>query len=87
LNSSMVNKIAKAKQYAERPDRVSFTNFEVDFDGDNDVHRVTFADNTWRCNCDFFGTWKICSHTMAIERILGPMLKVQQSIPELATTA
>lgn len=84
MNSSMVNKIAKAKQYAERPDRVSFNSFEVDFDGDNGIHRVTFAGGSWRCNCDFFGAWQICSHSMAIERILGPMLKLQQSIPELA---
>jgi hypothetical protein len=84
LNSSMVNKIVKAKQYAERPERVSFRTFEVDFEGDNDLHKVSFAEDTWRCNCDFFSAWQICSHTMAIEHMLGSMLKVQQSIPELA---
>ena len=84
MNSSMVNKIVKAKQYAERPERVTFRGFEADFDGDNDAHKVSFAEDSWRCNCDFFGAWQICSHTMAIERILGPMVKVQQSIPELA---
>jgi hypothetical protein len=85
LNSSMVNKIAKAKEYAARPDRVSFRGFEIDFDGDNAIHRISFSDNTWRCDCDFFGAWQICSHTMAVERILGPMLKVQQSVPEPAS--
>jgi len=85
LNSSMVNKIVKAKQYAEHPERVTFRSFEIDFDGDNDVHRVSFSGEHWHCNCDFFGAWQICSHTMAMERILNPMLKVKQTMPEMAT--
>jgi len=78
----MVNKIVKAKQYAESPERVTFREFKVRFDGDNDAHDVSFEGETWQCSCDFFSTWRICSHTMAIERILGPMLNVKQSIPE-----
>jgi hypothetical protein len=85
LNSSMVNKIVKAKQYAERPDRASFQSLEVDFDGDNGIHRVSFHEGVWHCECDFFATWQICCHTMAMERILDPMVKVKQSLPEMAT--
>ena len=84
MNSSMVNKIAKAKQYAERPDRAVFHDLRVSFEGDNDTHEVTFREGNWHCGCDFFASWKICCHTMAMERILEPMLKVKQSIPEPA---
>jgi len=84
LNSSMVNKIAKAKQYAERPERATFHELRVSFEGDNDTHEVTFRDGAWHCGCDFFASWQICCHTMAMERILDPMLKVKQSIPEPA---
>jgi hypothetical protein len=84
LNSSMVNKIVKAKQYAERPERATFTSLEVDFDGDNGIHHVSFSGESWHCNCDFFAAWQICCHTMAMERILDPMVKVKQSLPELA---
>ncbi len=84
MNSSMVNKIVKAKQYAERPERATFTSLEVDFDGDNGTHHVSFNGESWRCNCDFFGAWQICCHTMAMERILDPMVKVKQNLPELA---
>lgn len=81
----MVNKIVKAKQYAENPGRATFQNLKVSFAGDNDTHEVRFHDGVWDCSCDFFSTWQICCHTMAMERILEPMLKVKQSIPELAT--
>lgn len=84
MNSSMVNKIAKAKQYAERPERVTFHELKVSFEGDNGPHEVRFSDGEWHCACDFFATWQICCHTMAMERILEPMIKVKQSIPELA---
>ena len=84
MNSSMVNKIVKAKQYSENPERATFRTFEVDFEGDNGVHRVSFKDDSWHCNCDFFGAWQICCHTMAMDRILGSMVKVKQSLPELA---
>ena len=84
MNSSMVNKIVKAKQYAERPERATVLSLEVDFEGDNDTHRVSFKDGKWYCPCDFFATWQICCHTMAMERILEPMIKAKQTIPELA---
>jgi hypothetical protein len=85
LNSSLVNKIAKAKHYAERPDRATFHEFKVSFEGDNDKHDVSFNEGAWHCTCDFFGAWQICCHTMAMERILEPMVKVKQSLPELAS--
>jgi len=84
LNSSLVNKIVKAKQYAESPQRATFREFEVTFEGDNDSHKVGYRNGQWNCSCDFFSSWQICCHTMAMERILDPMIKVKQSIPEAA---
>jgi hypothetical protein len=80
----MVNKIVKAKQYAENPERATFHELRVSFEGDNDKHEVRFQEGVWHCSCDFFSTWQICCHTMAMERILEPMVKVKQSLPELA---
>jgi hypothetical protein len=80
----MVNKIVKAKQYAENPERATFHEFTVSFEGDNDRHEVRFREGAWQCSCDFFSTWQICCHTMAMERLLEPMIKVKQSLPELA---
>lgn len=74
MNSSLIGKIEKAKRYAEERHRLRFTRLNVDFQGENDCHTVEFADGTWRCSCDFFAGRGLCSHTMALERILEGML-------------
>ena len=57
MNSSMINKIAKAKRYAEEPERIQFTSFEANFQGENDVHTTRYADGEWQCTCRFFHDW------------------------------
>ena len=74
MNSSMVNKIAKAKRYAEEPERIQFTRFEAMFQGENDVHTTTYDSGDWQCTCRFFHDWGDCCHTMAMEQILRGML-------------
>lgn len=71
MNSSMINKIAKAKRYAEEPERIQFTRFEATFRGENDVHTTYYNNGEWNCTCRFFHDWGDCSHTMAMQRILG----------------
>ena len=46
------------------------------FDGDNNPHSVEFSGGMWKCDCDFFLRRGVCSHTMALERILERMLPV-----------
>jgi hypothetical protein len=71
----MIGKIEKARRYVdEREDRIQFKSFAVTFDGDNSTHTVVFSDNTWNCDCDFFQTRHVCSHTIALERILQGMI-------------
>jgi hypothetical protein len=74
VNSSVIGKIEKAKRYAQERNRMRFTGFSVDFHGENDDHKVSFAEEQWRCSCDFFATYKACAHTMALERVLEGML-------------
>jgi len=74
VNSSLISKIDKAKRYEQEPDRVKFHSLDVTFNGENDVHQVSLSENTWRCNCGFFPRNGTCSHVMAMQRILSPML-------------
>ncbi len=75
MNSSLIGKIEKSKRYAaERDRRVRFSSFAVSVHGENDAHQVRLEDNKLTCACDFYTGWGVCSHTMALERILGPML-------------
>ena len=71
MNSSMISKIAKAKRYAEEPERIQFTRFEATFRGENDIHTTIFDNGEWNCTCRFFNDWGDCSHTMAMQRVLG----------------
>lgn len=76
MESAMIGKIEKAKRYAEeREERITFDAFSVTFKGENSDHTITFEHGKFHCTCHFFQSHSVCSHTMAMERILGKMLK------------
>lgn len=75
MNSSLIGKVEKAHRYAdERSRRIEFDGFAVRVHGDNGEHEVRLDKDIWSCNCDFFQSRQVCSHTMAIERVLDGML-------------
>jgi hypothetical protein len=74
MQSSLIGKIEKAKRYAQETDRVTFSEFEVKFHGENNDYDTGYKDGEWYCSCSFFAGWGLCSHTMAMERILTNML-------------
>ena len=73
----MVSKIEKARRYAQETERVRFRQFELVFEGDHNIYTVRYDEGTWECGCNFFARRGICSHTMAMERILDGMLAGQ----------
>ena len=77
MQSSIIGKIEKARRYAAEPERFRIEGFTVTVRGDNTDHCVEFADGEWSCTCDFFAEWSICSHTMAIERVLAGLVPAQ----------
>ena len=74
MDSGMIGKIEKAKRYAEERERIRFERFQATIEGTNNDHQVTYEDGTWTCDCSFFLTRGVCSHTMALERILERMI-------------
>jgi hypothetical protein len=85
VNSSVIGKVEKARRYSQERDRMRFTNFSVDFRGDNDDHKVQFADGKWDCTCDFFVAGHgACAHTMALERVLDQMVPVTSATAAVA---
>ncbi len=85
MDSSMIGKIEKAKRYAtEANRRVVFKQFSVSLEGDNNTYQVSFDAGRWSCGCNYFASHGLCSHTMAMERVLGSMLP---PTPEPAQTA
>jgi hypothetical protein len=73
MDYGMIGKIDKAKRYAEQRDRIRIESLTVTFDGQNNPHTVHIQNGVWQCDCDFFQTRKVCSHTMALEKILDGM--------------
>ena len=74
MQSSLIGKIEKAKRYALETDRITFSEFSVKFRGDNNTYTTSLKEGRWSCTCSFFSTWKVCSHTMAMQKVLGKML-------------
>ncbi len=74
MHSSLIGKIEKAKRYAQERDRVRFVDFTVNFKGEHDVYTVSMKNGKLHCSCHFFSGWGLCSHTMALEKILAEML-------------
>jgi hypothetical protein len=72
--------IVKSNEYAQQPERISFTRFEVEFKGKHQVYHVTFDQGEWHCECDFFAQRGICSHQMTMEKVLGVMLAEQVAV-------
>lgn len=71
MDSAMIAKISKAREYASEPERMTFTNFSVVFNGRHQSYRVEFNAGNWKCECDFFAQRGVCSHTMAVEKVLA----------------
>jgi hypothetical protein len=82
MQSSLMGKIEKAKRYAQEPERVTFYELSVKFRGENNDHTIEYKAGKWHCTCHFFASWGLCSHTMALEKLLGNMLpKEAQTMP------
>lgn len=77
MQSSLIGKIEKAKRYAEEKGRINFSSFTVKFRGDNEDHTLSLKEGKLKCNCSFFPQWGWCSHTMALQKILGEMLPLE----------
>ena len=80
MDSSFIGKIDKARKYAEERERVSINSFHATFEGNHNTYQVRFELGQWFCECLFFTTRGVCSHTMALKRILDDVL-VQNEKP------
>ena len=74
MQSSLIGKIEKAKRYAQETERITFSELSVKFRGEHDNYITSYKDDQWHCSCPFFYSWGLCSHTMALQKILSNML-------------
>lgn len=81
MDSSLVRKIEKAKDYAEQPDRVEITQYKAEFRGNNSDHTITYDAGKWDCDCSYFAGHGTCSHTMAMQMMLNGMVPKEALAP------
>jgi hypothetical protein len=80
MQSSLIGKIEKAKRYAQERERITFSHFTVSFRGEHDTHNLSYKEGQWHCSCSFFSERGLCSHTMALQKILSEMLP-EEALP------
>jgi hypothetical protein len=74
MDSAMIGKLEKGIRYAQEHDRFEFQEFTVKVQGSHRAHVVSYNSGQWSCGCDFFASRGRCSHTIAVEKVLGIML-------------
>ncbi len=72
---NVVSDVEKASRYAEEKDRIQFQSFKVTFQGTNNDHTVVYDQGQWDCDSVSFKLRGVCSHTMAMERLLKGMVQ------------
>jgi hypothetical protein len=78
VHASMIGKVEKAMRYAHEPDRVKVNRLELSFAGDNGPHAVSLDADQWRCDCPLFAKVGGCVHTLAVQKMLDPVLSEAQ---------
>lgn len=77
MQSSLIGKIQKAKRYSEEPERITITELTSTFRGGNGDYVVSYSESGgWSCTCEFSQSWGYCSHMIALEKLLAPMVKI-----------
>ncbi len=74
MDSGLIRKAEKAKDYAVQPDRVKFTRYDAEFRGDNGDHTISYEAGRWVCSCEFFAGLGTCSLTMAMQMMFVGMV-------------
>ena len=76
MHSSMIGKIEKAHRYAQEPERIKLSGISATFHGGHDDYAVGLDNGRWTCSCHTYTSHTVgtCSHIMALQQILAPML-------------
>ena len=83
MDSSIVRKITKAKDYAEQSDRIKILQCKIEFHGENSNHQIEFDRGIWLCDCNYFSSNQTCSHSMALEIFMKDILASQMEPADL----
>ncbi|GAB4515790.1 MAG: hypothetical protein OHK0046_19770 [Anaerolineae bacterium] len=72
---NVVSDVEKSIHYAEESDRITILAFNAAFEGEHNTYNVSYDHGQWGCDNPYFQKHGVCSHTMAMERMLKGMVK------------
>ena len=78
---NIVSDVEKAHRYSQEHDRIRIVSFDCRFEGYNKEHRVTYDRGAWTSTASFFAQRGVCSHTMALEKILKGFVEPVRALP------
>lgn len=78
---NIVSDVEKANRYSQERDRIRIVDFDCRFEGYNRDHRVTYDRGAWTSTASFFAQRGVCSHTMALEKILKGFVEPVRAMP------
>lgn len=72
---NIVSDVKKAKRYSQEIDRIHIVSFVCSFEGYNKTHQITYEEGHWTSTASFFAQRGVCSHTMALEKLLKGLVE------------
>lgn len=65
----------KAERYAQQPERFTLDALTLIMQSEHGERTITLDHGTWRCTCPFYAERGTCSHIMAAQLLLKPLIK------------
>ncbi|MDO8473160.1 MAG: hypothetical protein Q7T05_05005 [Dehalococcoidia bacterium] len=83
MQSSLIGKVEKARRYAQEKSRASFSSFAATFEGEHDRYIIQYNQGKWTCSCNSYSRLGLCSHVMAMQRMLDGMVTDKTPVASL----
>jgi hypothetical protein len=80
MHSDLIGKIEKARHYAQEPQRFTIDALHTSFHGGNHEHTIILKQSEWSCDCEAFHRHLTCTHVMALQKLLLPMLSEEARV-------
>lgn len=65
----LIKKIKKAQNYIKEKERFQISENKAKMNSTHAERNLIFSNGSWKCDCDFFRSYGICSHSIAINEI------------------
>jgi nucleoside-triphosphatase THEP1 len=69
--NQLIKKIEKARNYIAQPDKFVRRGNDIELKSEHGTRILSKVVDNWKCNCNFFSSYNICSHVIATQELYG----------------